>query len=88
MVSKGPKKYADNFVWKGPKGRAFPELYEPRSKDRLLVKVAIRMDGMHAKFERYLNLTRIHFSWIGCDAVADSEIIIAYTAQIWSIQLH
>jgi NADH dehydrogenase (ubiquinone) Fe-S protein 4 len=24
-----PKKYADNFRWKGPKGRDFPELYEP-----------------------------------------------------------
>ena len=24
-----PKKYADNFTWKGPKGRAFPDLYVP-----------------------------------------------------------
>ncbi|KAL1498913.1 hypothetical protein AB1Y20_013435 [Prymnesium parvum] len=24
-----PKKYADNFKWKGPKGRAFPDLYIP-----------------------------------------------------------
>lgn len=29
IVSKGPKKYADNFKWKGPKGRPFPQLYEP-----------------------------------------------------------
>lgn len=29
MASKGPKKYADNFKWKGPKTRPFPELYEP-----------------------------------------------------------
>lgn len=29
IVSKGPKKYSDNFQWKGPKGRPFPELYEP-----------------------------------------------------------
>ena len=25
----GPKKYAENFYWKGPKGREFPKLYEP-----------------------------------------------------------
>ena len=24
-----PKKYSDNFKWKGPKGRAFPNLYKP-----------------------------------------------------------
>mmetsp|Transcript_42266 Transcript_42266/g.111992 ORF Transcript_42266/g.111992 Transcript_42266/m.111992 type:complete len:174 (-) Transcript_42266:312-833(-) len=24
-----PKKYADNFKWKGPKGRNFPDLYIP-----------------------------------------------------------
>ena len=24
-----PKKYADNFKWRGPKGRAFPALYVP-----------------------------------------------------------
>uniref|UniRef100_A0A7S0IXR3 NADH dehydrogenase [ubiquinone] iron-sulfur protein 4, mitochondrial n=1 Tax=Calcidiscus leptoporus TaxID=127549 RepID=A0A7S0IXR3_9EUKA len=29
IASKGPKKYADNFKWKGPKGRNFPALYEP-----------------------------------------------------------
>jgi hypothetical protein len=29
IVSKGSKKYADNFQWKGPKGRPFPALYEP-----------------------------------------------------------
>jgi hypothetical protein len=29
IVSKGPKKYADNFQWRGPKGRPFPKLYEP-----------------------------------------------------------
>jgi NADH dehydrogenase (ubiquinone) Fe-S protein 4 len=28
LVHKGPKKYADNFRWQGPKGRAFPSLYE------------------------------------------------------------
>ena len=25
----GPKKYADNFKWQGPKGRKFPDLYIP-----------------------------------------------------------
>ena len=29
IVTKGPKKYSDNFVWKGPPGRPFPKLYEP-----------------------------------------------------------
>jgi len=29
LVTKGPKKYADNFKWQGPKGRPFPALFEP-----------------------------------------------------------
>ena len=28
-IMASPKKYADNFKWKGPKGRAFPSLYQP-----------------------------------------------------------
>ena len=24
-----PKSYSDNFTWKGPKGRDFPDLYVP-----------------------------------------------------------
>jgi hypothetical protein len=28
-MTNGPKKYADNFTWKGPKGRDFPDLYKP-----------------------------------------------------------
>ena len=29
LAASGPKKYADNFRWKGPKGRPFPDLYIP-----------------------------------------------------------
>jgi len=28
-LNASPKKYADNFKWKGPKGRNFPDLYKP-----------------------------------------------------------
>ena len=28
-INASPKKYADNFKWKGPKGRNFPDLYKP-----------------------------------------------------------
>jgi len=28
-IHASPKKYADNFKWAGPKGRAFPDLYKP-----------------------------------------------------------
>ena len=28
-LNASPKKYADNFYWKGPKGRNFPDLYKP-----------------------------------------------------------
>lgn len=28
-LNASPKKYADNFTWQGPKGRAFPDLYKP-----------------------------------------------------------
>jgi len=28
-IHSGPKKYADNFKWKGPKGRNFPDLFVP-----------------------------------------------------------
>ena len=28
-INASPKKYADNFGWKGPKGRTFPDLYKP-----------------------------------------------------------
>ena len=28
-LNASPKKYSDNFYWKGPKGRNFPDLYKP-----------------------------------------------------------
>ena len=28
-LNASPKKYSDNFKWKGPKGRNFPDLYKP-----------------------------------------------------------